>query len=216
MRKSSKIILITGVILVIIVVLSIILFTQESVESTQPFTSRTPGTTTYIAKLNRTTSEAIEEIKDKIMNKNILNLKLVVINNDAILSELLKSSIEINSSWLIIIDSEWLVQNKNNTMLHELLKKSLYSGASIVTIGSSTSSLFETLINIGIYKGRNPVYFNPPAAGYKLVKTTLPVYNEPYYGDIVFTSNTSNIDELVEAILTFWGGSASNENTSTL
>ncbi len=112
---------------------------------------------------------------------------------------------KIDHSWIIIFDSKWLRDKVENTQLHRFLEFILPRETKILAIGNSTSLLFEVLDRVRdvMPDGRNPAYFDPPAAGYKLRVATLPD-GRKYYGDSIYIyaeKRNVNVHTLIDAIL---------------
>ncbi len=113
---------------------------------------------------------------------------------------------QIHASSIVLLDSEWVVGKIQETALLDFLKEVLPTQAKIVSIGGSTSLLFDSLEQVrnGIFaEGRNPAADNPPLAGYKLKAATTPD-GMTYYGDSILIGYPRNGVSAADSILN-WG-----------
>lgn len=113
---------------------------------------------------------------------------------------------KVNSAFVVIFDSEWLVGRANEIALLDFLAVVLPTEAKVVATGGSTSLLFEALWQVQddiFAEGRNPAWDNPPLAGYKLKRATAPD-GTVYYGDSILIGYPETASSAAEAILD-WG-----------
>lgn len=121
-------------------------------------------------------------------------------------------SASLNEMSLVVFDGDWISERINDYDIHRFLGDACRGKAKLIAAGGSTSRFFEALDKAGINElgrddtgnMRNPAYFNPPIVGFKLKQAITP-NGQQYSYPSIFTSNTLDIDVMVQA-LTNWLG----------
>jgi hypothetical protein len=110
------------------------------------------------------------------------------------------------SSSLVMFDGDYLNSHKADASVKSLLHSAL-AGTRIVTVGGTTSTLFDLLNQNGIYHifsnpdgtPRNPDNFNAPQAGF-CFKNTVSSNGTPYSFPSILTSNSNDPATLANAL----------------
>ncbi len=109
---------------------------------------------------------------------------------------------------LVLLDGYWLLEHANENVTLSFLKFVSSHHGKLAVVERSTPVFFDALKNAGVYdfpQDMNPANGNSPLAGFRLKILTTPTgaqYESPW----LLFSDTSNIDDLLEAVNYFVTG----------
>lgn len=153
----------------------------------------------------------LDKVLDKLQRLGVAQIEHLetqeFFSNDA------STLISPNRESLVIFDGDWISGQVDDLGIHRFLREASYKRAQLIAIGGSTSKFLEALDKAGINElgrnedgnVRNPVYFNPPLVGFKLKQAGTPD-GHPYSYPSMFSSNTENVDAMVQALINWLGG----------
>jgi len=135
-------------------------------------------------------------------------IKMWCLGAQVILLREIPESMELNDSFIVMFDTEWIQEKIDDTRLHDFLRNAAPKEVKLVVIGGNTSKFFEALDKAGVYEipvtetghVRNPAYNNPPLAGLKMKKAYYPNGYEYLYPSML-CSGTNNTSTLVKALI---------------
>lgn len=152
-----------------------------------------------------------EKALDKMQQLGVMQVKNLEIQKFTS-NDTSKSMEDLDESSLVIFDGDWISEQVNNPDVHRFLREASHKRAKLTAIGGLTSKFFETLDKAGVNEigrdetgnVRNPAYSNPPLVGFKLKQASTPDGHSYFYPSI-FTSNTENVDVMVQALINWLG-----------
>lgn len=120
------------------------------------------------------------------------------------------SFLKLNEFSVIFFESSWLGEQKDNPEFHNALKNVINNGTQLVSIGESTSNLFEILDNAGISAAggpedgtiRNPASNTSPIVGFKLKQAMTPTGDQYDYPSI-FVANGEKMPLNLEGLISW-------------
>jgi len=108
---------------------------------------------------------------------------------------------------VVIFYGDWLAANRLDPELRAFISSLPLHEVSLVAVDGNTSSLFDLLYDMGIYRDivedgvrRNPAHFNPVVSGYRHISGVMPNGTIYYYPSIL-VSNPNSVEGVVDVIV---------------